>query len=74
MGTAPSALRGVSRFSSSQLSSLISMRSDTERHDWADGSWVFPRAVRLLGIEAYRKDVLSGILLSIGSKTDSTVR
>jgi len=50
------------------------MRSDTERHDWADGSWVFPRAVRLLGIEAYRKDVLSGILLSIGSKTDSTVR
>ncbi|KAJ2930923.1 hypothetical protein H1R20_g6183, partial [Candolleomyces eurysporus] len=43
-------------------------------HDWANGNWLFPRAVKLLGVTAYRKDLLNGILLSIGSKTDSTQR
>lgn len=30
--------------------------------------------MRLLDVPQYRKDVLSGIVISIGSKTDSTVR
>ncbi|KAF5311690.1 hypothetical protein D9611_009412 [Ephemerocybe angulata] len=49
-------------------------QEDSEHHDWADGAWLFPRAVKLLAVPTYRKDLLTGILLSIGSKTDSTQR
>ncbi|KAA1469978.1 TBCD protein [Dentipellis sp. KUC8613] len=41
---------------------------------WQNSSWLFPRAVRLLEIPEYRSAVLSGLLLSISSKTDSTQR
>jgi hypothetical protein len=41
---------------------------------WNDGAWLFPRALHLLEIPEYRKDVLRGIVISIGSKTDSTVK
>ncbi|EDR13279.1 uncharacterized protein LACBIDRAFT_322818 [Laccaria bicolor S238N-H82] len=41
---------------------------------WSDGAWLFPRAIRLLGVPEYRQDILSGILLSLSSKTDSTRR
>ena len=40
---------------------------------WNDGSWLYPRAVCLLNIEAYRDPVMRGLLLSVGSKTSSTV-
>ncbi|KAI0061711.1 TBCD protein [Artomyces pyxidatus] len=39
---------------------------------WQDSSWIFPRAVRLLEISEYRRGILTGLLLSIGSKTHST--
>ncbi|KAF8908871.1 TBCD protein [Gymnopilus junonius] len=39
---------------------------------WNDGSWLFPRVIRLLEVPEYRKHVLAGIVISIGSKTDST--
>jgi hypothetical protein len=48
--------------------------SETEQIGWNDGAWLFPRAMRLLEIPEYRKDVLRGIVISIGSRTDSTVR
>lgn len=40
---------------------------------WNDGPRLFPKAVRLLEIPAYRRSVLSGLVLSASSKTDSTV-
>ena len=48
-------------------------RRDEEVTDWNEGQWLFPRAVRILEISAYRKPVLRGLVLSVGSKTDSTV-
>ncbi|KXN88249.1 Tubulin-specific chaperone D [Leucoagaricus sp. SymC.cos] len=42
--------------------------------DWADGTRLFPRAVRLLGIPEYRLSVLRGLILSLSSKTESTQR
>ncbi|KAJ7600517.1 TBCD protein [Mycena floridula] len=41
---------------------------------WHDGAWLFPKAIQLLRIQEYRKDVLSGVILSLGSRTDSTHR
>lgn len=40
--------------------------------DWADGAWLFPRAVRLLDVPEYRSPVLRGLILSLSSKTEST--
>ena len=48
--------------------------SETEQMGWNDGAWLFPRALHLLEIPEYRKDVLRGIVISIGSRTDSTVK
>jgi len=42
--------------------------------NWNDGDWLFPKAVWILDVEEYRLPVLRGILLSIGSKTNSTQR
>ncbi|KAG6918758.1 hypothetical protein DXG01_011949 [Tephrocybe rancida] len=41
---------------------------------WHEASWLFPKAVRLLEIVEYRHSVLLGLVLSLGSKTDSTHR
>ena len=42
-------------------------------HGWQDGTWIFPRAMNFLEIPEYRRSVLAGLLISVGSKTDSTV-
>ena len=42
-------------------------------HGWQDGTWIFPRAMKFLEIPEYRHSVLAGLLVSVGSKTDSTV-
>jgi hypothetical protein len=42
-------------------------------HGWQDGPWIFPRAMSFLEIPEYRNSVLAGVLISVGSKTDSTV-
>ncbi|KDR82781.1 hypothetical protein GALMADRAFT_220773 [Galerina marginata CBS 339.88] len=54
----------------SLLNELFGNPSD--QAGWNDGNWLFPRAMRLLEIPEYRKRVLSGIVISVGSKTDST--
>ncbi|THH16982.1 hypothetical protein EW146_g3747 [Bondarzewia mesenterica] len=41
---------------------------------WQEGLWAYPRAIRLLEIPGYRSSILSGLMMSIGSKTDSTQR
>lgn len=41
---------------------------------WADGSWLFPKLVRLLAEPAYRDDILLGFVLSIGSRGEGVVR
>ncbi|KAJ6559228.1 TBCD protein [Mycena vulgaris] len=48
--------------------------SETELMGWKDGAWLFPKAVRLLDIQGYRQAVLAGLVLSLGSKTESTQR
>lgn len=48
--------------------------ADEERRDWKDSTWLFPMAVQILGVARYRKQVLAGLVLSVGSKTDSTQR
>ncbi|KAJ7095891.1 TBCD protein [Mycena belliarum] len=48
--------------------------SETEMMGWKDGAWLFPKAVRLLEIPEYRQPVLAGLVLSLGSKTESTQR
>ncbi|EJC98100.1 TBCD protein [Fomitiporia mediterranea MF3/22] len=44
-----------------------------ERVGWNDGTWLYPSAVRFLDVSMYRQPILRGLLLSIGSKTSSTV-
>ena len=53
---------------------MVSSHPDSERPGWNDASWLFPKAVQLLSIGQYRKQILSGLVLSIDSRTDSTVR
>ena len=42
-------------------------------HSWQNSSWIYPRAMNFLEVPEYRPAVLAGLLISIGSKTDSTV-
>lgn len=46
---------------------------DNDDVGWNEGQWLFPRAVRILEVETYRLPILRGLVLSVGSKTDSTV-
>lgn len=52
---------------------LIEAPRDSEIVGWNEGSWLFPRAVKILEIEEYRAQLLAGLVLSVSSKTDSTV-
>ncbi len=52
---------------------LTSDPSDSEIVGWNGGSWLFPRAVKILEIERYRRPLLAGLVLSVSSRTDSTV-
>lgn len=45
-----------------------------EPPDWANGAWLFPRAVKLVTISEFQPLVLKGLILSIGCKTEGTVR
>ncbi|KAJ7780620.1 TBCD protein [Mycena maculata] len=47
---------------------------ESELMGWKDGARLFPLAVRLLDIPRYRQPVLAGLVLSLGSKTESTQR
>lgn len=49
------------------------LHSETNSIGWNDGDWLFPKAVHLLEVQEYRKFILPGLVLSMGSKTDSTV-
>ncbi|KIN99611.1 hypothetical protein M404DRAFT_16471 [Pisolithus tinctorius Marx 270] len=42
--------------------------------NWNNGEWLFPKAVRLLEIPEYRKPVLTGLVLSVSTRTNSTQR
>jgi len=45
---------------------------DSGNGGWKEGAWLFPRAVKLLQVEKYRASILAGLVLSVGTKTDST--
>lgn len=42
--------------------------------NWNNGEWLFPKAVKLLEIPDYRKTILTGLVLSVSTRTNSTVR
>ncbi|KAI6114406.1 TBCD protein [Pisolithus sp. B1] len=42
--------------------------------NWNNGEWLFPKAVRLLEIPEYRKPILTGLVLSVSTRTNSTQR
>lgn len=44
-----------------------------ERVSWANGAWLFPRATKLLDVPEYRIPLLTGLIFSLASKTESTV-
>ena len=46
---------------------------DDELEGWQEPAWLYPKAVQLLSIERYRISVLRGLVLSIGSRNESTV-
>lgn len=52
---------------------LTCIDSADEMKTWADGSWLFPKLVRLLGEPAYMDDILLGFVLSIGSRGEGVV-
>ncbi|KAG9121768.1 hypothetical protein FRC07_002140, partial [Ceratobasidium sp. 392] len=39
---------------------------------WSDGEWLFPKMAPLLDIEKYRTTLLSGIIMSLGSRNESS--
>ncbi|KAG9100619.1 hypothetical protein FRC06_003912 [Ceratobasidium sp. 370] len=39
---------------------------------WSDGEWLFPKMAPLLDIEHYRAMLLSGIIMSLGSRNESS--
>ncbi|KAI5896933.1 ARM repeat-containing protein [Schizophyllum commune H4-8] len=41
---------------------------------WSDGAVFFPKAATLLDVARYRKQVLSGMILSVGSRSESITR
>jgi len=41
--------------------------------NWADGAWLFPRATKLLDVPEYRIPLLTGLIFSLNSRTESTV-
>ena len=47
--------------------------AEDRSHSWQNSPWIFPKAMRFLEVPEYRPAVLAGLLISIGSKTDSTV-
>ena len=68
-------LRYVSNFIilRSTLGLTNNLFRDDDEVGWNESSWLFPRVVKLLAISEYRHAVLSGLVLSVSSKTDSTV-
>ncbi|KAH9841553.1 TBCD protein [Rhodofomes roseus] len=48
--------------------------SGAETVNWNEGDKLFPKAVRLLEVDSYRREVLAGLVLSVSTKTDSTQR
>ncbi|KAF8327012.1 ARM repeat-containing protein [Cantharellus anzutake] len=47
---------------------------DSEQTEWLNPAFIFPRIVEVLRIPTYRKQVLQGLTLSVGSRNESTLR
>ncbi|KAF9779616.1 TBCD protein [Thelephora terrestris] len=48
--------------------------SSGEGGGWNDATWLYPKAVHFLKIPEYRDPILMGLVLSLGTKTESTHR
>jgi hypothetical protein len=53
---------------------MVLIISFSEGVNWREATWLYDSIVPLLNENAYRRAVLTGLVLSIGSKTNSTVR
>ncbi|KAH7912534.1 ARM repeat-containing protein [Hygrophoropsis aurantiaca] len=58
----------------SLMKELFMSKSVDEETNWGVGDWLFPKAMAMLEVEDYRKPVLTGIILSVGTRTGSTQR
>lgn len=47
---------------------------DDNNSEWHESNWLFPRIVQLLQIPSYQEPILRGIILSIGSRNETTHR
>ncbi|TFY52216.1 hypothetical protein EVJ58_g10139 [Rhodofomes roseus] len=56
------------------MKTLFLSSSGAETVNWNEGDKLFPKAVRLLEVDSYRREVLAGLVLSVSTKTDSTQR
>jgi Tubulin folding cofactor D C terminal len=50
------------------------LTSYSEEASWVQPTMIYSKMVQLIDVELYRKPVLHGIVLSIGSRVESTVR
>lgn len=66
-------LRYIILYPASLLHLRRKLRSDDENDGWKDGAWLFPRVIKLLGVSRYRTSILTGLVASVGTKTDNTV-
>ncbi|KAI9465506.1 TBCD protein [Lactarius psammicola] len=70
----PAAFHGEQLFEELLLRDIPGDDAPRGSHGWQDSAWIFPRAMNFLEIPEYRHAVLAGLLISVGSKTDSTQR
>lgn len=61
------------RHGDTALTCRIACLSRHSPAELAQSSWLFPRATQLLVIPRYRKELLRGLVLSLGSKTEMAV-
>ncbi|KIJ62569.1 hypothetical protein HYDPIDRAFT_157330 [Hydnomerulius pinastri MD-312] len=53
---------------------LFLSESSDDTTNWSVGEWLFPKAVRILQIPEYRRPVLTGLVMSVATRTGSTQR
>jgi len=56
------------------MEELFFAESGDEHNSWSDGGSLFPKAVEILEIPEYRRSVLSGLVMSVATRTGSTQR
>ncbi|KAH0832066.1 hypothetical protein J3R83DRAFT_12974 [Lanmaoa asiatica] len=62
------------RIKNSDLMKVLFFAESGNDNSWSDGGWLFPKAVKILQVPEYRRSLLSGLVLSVATRTGSTQR